>query len=67
MKVLRRERASIVKRSLPDTKLPEDPTQLFLVSYFSGDLAEVVQSTSNIQREQIAGQVIVQSVADFIE
>ena len=49
MNVLRRERATIAERSLPDTKLAKYPGKLFLIGDFTGDLAEKMQGATNIQ------------------
>ena len=43
-----RKRASIAEWSLPDTKLPEDPGELFFVGDFAGDLAEIVETAADI-------------------
>ncbi len=55
MNVLRRERASIVERSLPDTKLPENPGELFFAGDFAGDFSEIVERAADIECEQITG------------
>src|ERR1700688_1683312 len=67
MKVLRRECASIVKRLLPDTKLPKYPAQLFLVGDLAGDLAEKVEGAADIGGEKIAGGIVVETGADILK
>ena len=51
------------KRSLPNTKLPEDPGELFFVDCFTGDLAWIVEG-ADVQIEQVTGKVFVKGGAD---
>ena len=67
MNVVRRKRATIVERSLPNTKLPKNPGELFFGSHFAGDLAEEMQGAADIEAEQVAGNAAVEAGADFTE
>src|SRR5262249_6306002 len=63
----RGKRATSAACLLPNTKLSENPTELLFTRNLTGDLAEIVKTTTNIQGQQITGQAIVETVADICQ
>jgi hypothetical protein len=49
-----RQLSTVNKESLPDTKLTEDPGELFFIGDFTGDFPEIVETASDIQSKEIA-------------
>ena len=67
MKAYCREHAPIVSWSLPNTKLPKDPGQLFFVGDLAGDFAKIVEGAADIGGEKVAGKAFVESALDVGE
>ena len=55
------------KNLLSNTKLTKYIIQLILIGDLAGDFAEIVETAANIQRYQISGEHVIQSILDIIQ
>ncbi len=52
---------------LPDTKLTKNIIQLILIRDLPGDLTQVMQAAADIQGQQVAGEVVVETGFDIVQ
>ena len=53
----------ISRKLLSDTEFTKDVIKLVFVRDFAGDLAKIVEAPANVERKEIAGDVVVQAMA----